>query len=171
MKKFLNLLSPKSLGHLLISLALLAVMPTANAADLPFVGTWKLVSQQVTDAVTGESTSIFGANPRGTVTYTPDGHIFALITASDRKPATPADDAQEAQLYRTASSFSGKYTVEGPGLMAYSLDVATNPNLVGTKQQRQWKIEGDTLTVKTAKPMLALSGKEVNFVLIWTRAK
>ena len=171
MKKFLNLLSPKSLGHLLISLALLAVMPTANAADLPFVGTWKLVSQQVTDAVTGESTSIFGANPRGTVTYTPDGHIFALITATDRKPAPPADDAQEAQLYRTASGIAGRYTVEGPGLIAYALDVATNPNLVGTKQLRQWKIEGDTLTVTTAKPMRGLNGKEVNFILIWTRDK
>ena len=53
MKKFLKLLSPKSLGHLLVSLMLLAGMSTANAADQSIVGTWKLVSMQATDVATG----------------------------------------------------------------------------------------------------------------------
>jgi hypothetical protein len=61
------------------------------------------------------SHSVFGDNPTGMITYTPDGRMSVFIIDQKRQPpAGPkATDAEADELYRTMIAYSGAYSIEG----------------------------------------------------------
>ena len=67
-----------------IPASLLSVSLTLSTGDAAaqsaksLVGSWTLVSTDTVDA-SGKKTPIFGANPRGTLIFTPDGHYSLFI--------------------------------------------------------------------------------------------
>jgi hypothetical protein len=110
------------------------------------VGTWKLVSYEVEVQVTGQKSPVMGEEPTGYVTFTPEGRVFFVLTGGARQAAKP--DQERAGLLNTLIAYSGTYSVEGDKWTT-NVDVAWNPEWVGTKQVRDFKVDGERLMVLT----------------------
>ena len=110
------------------------------------VGTWKLVSYEVQVQATGEKGPVMGQKPTGYATFTPEARVFFVLTGEARKAAKT--DQERAELLNTLVAYSGTYTVEGDKWTT-NVDVAWNPEWVGTKQVRDFKLDGERLLVLT----------------------
>ena len=110
------------------------------------VGTWKLVSYEVEVQASGQKSPAMGEEPTGYVTFTPEGRVFFVLTGEARKAAKT--DQERAELLNTVIAYSGTYTVEGDKWTT-DVDVAWNPEWVGTKQVRDFKLDGERLMVLT----------------------
>ena len=67
-----------------------------------------------------------------------------MLTGEGRKPAKT--DHERAELLETLVAYTGTYTLGGD-TWTTSVDVAWNPEWVGTKQVRAFKLEGDRLDI------------------------
>jgi hypothetical protein len=75
-----------------------------------------------------------------------DGHVFFVLTAEARKPAKT--DKERADLLSTVVAYTGTYTVEADTWTTH-VEVAWNPEWVGTAQVRSFTLNGDDLQVLT----------------------
>src|SRR5688572_26723767 len=110
------------------------------------VGLWQLESLYF-ELKNGKKIHNFGEKPRGYVYFSPGGHAVSHFTASDRpKPKTEAD---MVAAYKTVYSLGGTYKVAGN---TYTLkpETAHNENMVGTEFRREFKVDGNQLSVITA---------------------
>jgi hypothetical protein len=110
------------------------------------VGTWKLVSYEIEVQATREKSPVMGEKPTGYATFTAEGRVFFVLTGDERK--APKTDQERAALLNTLVAYSGTYTVEGDKWIT-DVDVAWNPEWVGTKQVRDFKLDGERLMVLT----------------------
>lgn len=110
------------------------------------VGTWKLVSYEVEVQATGQKSPVMGEKPTGYATFTPEGRVFFVLTGEARKAAKT--DQERAELLNTLVAYSGTYTVEGDKWTT-NVEVAWNPEWVGTEQVRNFKLDGERLMVLT----------------------
>ena len=131
------------------------------------VGTWRLLSTEMEMIDTGERTAFFGAKPQGRAVLTEDGYMMALLTGTDRSPAT--DPPGMAALLSSLVAYSGAYRIEGDKLVT-KCDLAWQPAWVGTEQVRLISFDGDRL-ILTSPPQAhpAFPGREVRGVLAWRR--
>lgn len=124
-------------------LLLLAMVGSSLAQQLP-AGTYKVLS--MTAEIDGSAPKdIFGKTPRGFAMFTPTRVTF-LITAEDRKFGRSVEE--RAALWDTLAAYSGSYRLEG-GKFVVSVDVSANEIWNGTKQVRNWRLEGNRLTITT----------------------
>jgi len=79
--------SSKAVAILMGLLFVLSVSATALGAD-ELSGTWRLDSFKLTRIKTGETTDMFGASPKGLMTFGRDGRMIALLT-SDKRSNVP----------------------------------------------------------------------------------
>lgn len=120
---------------------------TVYAEEAPKVqGLWKLVSYEVEQQSTGEKVPAMGKNPTGYVVFMPEGRVFFVLTGDGRKPAKTTEE--KAELLSTLVAYTGTYRVEGDKWTT-KVEVAWNPEWVGTEQTRAFKIEGNRLQVLT----------------------
>ena len=136
-------------GHCIASAILLAGILTQSSfgeEDPGIVGTWRSLSYVVEVQATGEKLPVMGEKPGGYVTFLPEGRVFFLLTGEGRKPAKT--DRERAELLDTLVAYTGTYSVAGD-TWTTSVDVAWNPEWVGTRQVRAFKLEGDRLDVLT----------------------
>jgi hypothetical protein len=120
---------------------------TALGADQTRVlGTWKLVSYNVEVQSTGAKTPMMGQHPTGYAAFLPNGHVFFLLTAEGRTPAKT--EKERAGLLSTVVAYTGTYTVEGDKWTTH-VEVAWNPEWVGTDQVRSFALDGESLKVLT----------------------
>ncbi|MDE2379808.1 lipocalin-like domain-containing protein [Bradyrhizobium sp.] len=131
---------------LAIFLAGISTRSSFGEDDGRIVGTWRLLSYVVEVQATGEKLPVMGEKPTGYVTFQPGGRVFFVLTAEGRKPATT--DRERAELLNTLVAYTGTYSIAGD-TWTTSVDVAWNPEWVGTKQVRSFKLEGDQLDVLT----------------------
>lgn len=110
------------------------------------VGTWKLVSYEVEVQATGQKGPVMGEKPTGYATFSPEGRVFSVLTGEARKPAKT--DQERAELLSTLVAYSGSYSIEGD-TWTTSVEVAWNPEWVGTRQVRSFKLDGERLVVLT----------------------
>ena len=110
------------------------------------IGTWKLVSYEIEVQPTGQKSPVMGEKPTGYATFTPEGRVFFVLTAEARKAAKT--DQERAALLNTLVAYSGTYIVEGDKWIT-NVEVAWNPEWVGTKQVRDFKLNGEQLMVLT----------------------
>jgi hypothetical protein len=110
------------------------------------VGTWKLVSYVVEVKATGEKMMVMGDNPSGYVVFNPEGRVFFVLTGDGRKPGRT--DAEKAALLNTLVAYTGTYRVED-GKWITNVEVAWNPEWVGTEQVRPFVLDGNQLKVLT----------------------
>jgi hypothetical protein len=148
----------------------LHAIPVSHAADLSVIGAWSLLSFAREDSVSGETTRPWGDHPLGYLMYLPGGHMSAVLTAEGRKPASPADEKQAAQLFWNMSSYAGTYTVEG-NTVVHHVEAAWLPGWVGGDQPRKAVLEGDRLTIRTQPIQDTFAGKDYIYVLVWKRAE
>lgn len=122
------------------------VQPSLGADGERPAGIWKLVSYEVERQANGQKEPVMGNSPTGYVTFTPEGRVFFVLTGEGRKAAKT--DQERAELLSTLVAYSGMYRFEGDRWIT-KVDVAWNPEWVGTEQARTFKVEGDRLQVLT----------------------
>lgn len=110
------------------------------------IGFWKLVSYVVEVQATGQIEPVMGQRPTGYVNFSPEGRVMFILTGEGRKPAKTAEE--RADLLNTLVAYTGTYRIEGDRWVT-KVDVAWNPDWVGTEQSRNFKIEGERLQVLT----------------------
>jgi hypothetical protein len=76
----------------------------------------------------------------------PEGRVFFILTGEGRKPAKT--DPDRVALLNTLVSYTGTYRVEGDKWIT-SVEVAWNPEWVGTEQSRNFLLDGGRLQVLT----------------------
>jgi len=109
-------------------------------------GIWKLVSYQVEVQATGEIGPAMGQNPTGYVLFTPEKRVMFVLTGEGRKPAKTPEG--RAKLLNTLVAYTGMYRIEGDKWIT-KVDVAWNPEWLGTEQTRSFTIDSDILKVVT----------------------
>lgn len=131
------------LRSLFVPLLLLSMVGSGFAQQLP-AGTYKVLS--MTAEVDGSAPrEIFGKVPRGFAMFTPTRVTF-LITGEGRKFGRSVEE--RAALWDTLAAYSGVYRLEG-GKFVVSVDVSANEIWNGTKQVRNWELDGKRLTITT----------------------
>ena len=144
----------------------------ATPNDGPHIGTWMLLSYTREDLNTGAKTELFGAHPTGYLTYTLEGRMSSLFVRDGRAaPASMiATDAERIELYGGMIAYGGWYTIEGD-IVRHHIDTAWNQIWTGTTTERQFRIEGDVLTIRTLPSPNPVDGQMSSSVLVWKRAK
>jgi hypothetical protein len=136
-------------------------------------GTWRLVTWVVEVMDTGEQFRQFGDKPPGFIHFTPEGRVFAVLSAEDRHPVQT--EADQIAAFGSIIAYTGRYCVEGNTLVT-TVDVSVDPAAVGTELVRFYSLEEDTLEIKTApfysnKPSLGLGDKKLQSFLLWQRER
>lgn len=124
------------------SLLLMSLVYPCAAEGLP--GVYKVVS--LTAEVDGDAPkAIFGNKLRGFALFTPH-RATILITGEGRKFGKSAEE--RAALWDTLAAYSGSYTANG-GTFTVDVDVSANEIWNGTRQIRNWQLDGQRLTITT----------------------
>jgi len=127
-------------------LFVIAVQPSFADDRAQIQGVWKLVSYEVEIQATGKKELPMGQNPTGYVIFTPEGRVMFILTAEGRNQAKNVEE--RANLLGTVIAYAGTYRLEGDKWIA-KVEVAWNPEWVGTEQTRSFKVDGDRLQVLT----------------------
>lgn len=134
------------------------------------LGTWQLVSCEHRLQIGGKLHPL-GQNAMGQLTYTAEGLMSVSLMASQRTlfkgtglfEGTDPERAAAAQSY---VSYAGRYEILADRVI-HHVDFSLFPNWVGTRQERFYQREGETLTLST--PPFTAGGLEQTAVLIWKR--
>jgi hypothetical protein len=148
------------------AVAALGVNSSSWGAEPNVVGNWKLVSFVSEELATGKKTALLGEHPKGYLIYTPQGRMMAVIVHETRSP--PKVDEDRINLHKYMYAYSGRYTVEGDKVV-HHVDISWNESWTDTDQVRFVKLEGDSLTIKTATQKNAMTGIDNIAVLVWER--
>jgi len=127
-------------------LFVIAVQPTFTDDRTQLHGVWKLVSYEVEIQATGQKEPLMGKVPTGYVIFTPEGRAMFILTGEGRKPAKTVEE--RADLLGSLIAYTGTYRIEGDKWII-NVEVAWNPEWVGTEQTRFFKVDGDRLHVLT----------------------
>ena len=136
-------------------------------------GTWRLVSATSTIVATGEKTNVWGTDPKGFLSYAPDGRMSVMVTFGSRpKPVdlSKVTDQERVQLYRTLLSYGGTFSVKG-SVVTHHIDVSSNESWTGTNQVRYAKIEGEILVIATPAQPRSADGIVSVGELRWVRVQ
>ena len=155
------------------SALILSMVSTGGlAGDNPVVGTWRLKSFVREIAATGERYNQLGEHPEGFLGYSTDGRMYAILVASDRvRPHEEAPtDEDRVKLHKSMIAYAGTYTIED-GKVIHHVDISWNGARTGTDQVRFYRLEGDTLTIKTAPNKSPVDGREGMGILVWEKVK
>jgi len=127
--------------------AALAFPLGAIAQDVgKIAGFWKVDSVYTEIKSSGEKNYYWGANPRGNVYFSPGGRMLSFFTATARPRS--ATDADRTVAMRTMWAVNGTYSVTGDRY-TLKIDSAWDENQVGSEADRDFKIEGNKLTIFT----------------------
>lgn len=161
------------MSRLFLALALLGLVATAAPATAEpppanLIGAWRLANYKL--QVVGEDvTEPFGAAPKGTLVVSPNSRWTVMLTAAERKPA--GTDAERAALLGSMIAWTGKFTVEGDRITS-KVDTSWNEIYTGRleTQTRFYKLEGDTLTIRSPEMESAVRpGKRIVATLVFRR--
>jgi len=148
----------------------LDVSKSALPGESPIFGTWKLRSLLFEATATGHRSSPFGDHPVGYLSYSADGRMYAIGVVEDRpKPRDPLPtDQEKVKLQESMFAYAGTYTADGEKVV-HHVDISWNESWTGTDLVRFYKLDGNTLTIRTARAENAFDGEEGEFVLVWNK--
>ena len=136
----------------------------------PFLGTWTLRSTERKTLESGETTPLWGAYPTGTLIYTADGRMSALVLAENRKAPAAAmpTEAEALSLFKSMVAYTGRYTVESDRVI-HHVEQSWNQAWTGTDVVRFYKFDGNRLTLTTSPAPNPRDGKMSVSTLVWER--
>ena len=106
---------------------------------LSLVGTWRLVGEEAFDAEGAPRPLIYGRAPLGSVTFTAEGRVAAVLS----------DGREDAPAPRGFTAFCGRYTLED-ALLTLHLEAATRPGLLAAPQLRLVSRHGSRMALTAA---------------------
>ena len=65
-------------------------------------------------------------------------------------------------------AYAGTYTADGDKVI-HHVDISWNQSWTGTDLVRFYKLDGNTLTITTARAQSAIDGEEGQFILVWEK--
>ncbi len=150
-------------------LAAIANVPAVAAEAAGVVGAWSLVSFNI-DQGKATQEPRFGPEPVGYLIYTAQACMAAVLGGTRRpelhSPAgTSASETQRNESLRNFLAYAGRYEIRRDRVF-HHVEVSVFTDLVGVTLERQFKIAGDTLTIRTLPPKIWGSSN----VLVWKRA-
>ena len=165
-------ISRKGILELAASFGVFAAIGNVTAIAAPHegvVGAWSLVSFD-TDEGSRSSKPRFGPDPVGYLLYTAAGHMAAVLAGTHRPELKSPAGSSSTEEQRTQSlanflAYAGRYDVRDDRVF-HHVDVSVFTNLMGTTLERQFKIEGDMLTIRTVPPEIWGTSN----ILVWKRA-
>ncbi|MFT5033404.1 MAG: hypothetical protein ACI89D_002629 [Bermanella sp.] len=115
------------------------------------LGAWSLVSWSIEFSDARPARYPYGESAWGSIVYSDNGRMLAAISRDDREAlsvAVPqqAPDVEKIAAFDSFFSYGGSYSTEGDTVI-HSVDIALNPNFVGSEQRRTILFEGDCLTL------------------------
>lgn len=137
-----------------------------NRQDL--YGVWELVLLQSVMNDGKDIQDTYGADPVGKIIFTAENRMMTVITAKERSASR--NEAGDGALYRSMMAYSGPFRVENGDQFITAVDVAWNPDWVGTEQVRTFSIKDDILSIKTAEIVDPMSPERTGHgVVIWRK--
>jgi Lipocalin-like domain len=129
----------------------------------PFVGTWKLISWEVTQS-DGTIQYPYGKDVIGYLIYTDDGYMSAEIMDPDRQQSDPnfplefptaqtLPDADRARAYSTYLSYCGTYTVKA-NTVTHHVKAGLIPSWTGSEQPRPFRFNQSYLIIRVGNQKL-----------------
>jgi hypothetical protein len=166
---------------LLTLFALFAVLCRASAQTDPqpsearwLQGTWKLLSYVGEEAPSGAPADVMGAHPSGYINYGPDGRMIVIIAGTGRRrPAGQVATPAEAQaLLRSMLAYAGTYTVDTQAkTVTHQIDVSWDESRTGGSFVRNYRLEGDRLTLITPASTDPATGRKTVRTVTWEKVK
>jgi hypothetical protein len=145
-------------------LILLLLISSPSLGQQSLVGTYKLVSHQLT--LEGTLIEPLGKAPRGHLVLTPT-HYITFVTGDNRKPGSAVAD--KAALLDTLSGWSGTYRVEGSDIII-AVEASWTEVWTGKKQVRHWALSGNRLTItEDPQPYPRDTSKTVSARQVWEK--
>lgn len=132
----------------------------SNSKNNPLLGTWKLIEIKAILPDGTINNEAFGINPIGYITYTIEGKMMVMFSKSERpflsgNSASPLTNAihsvpieERAEAFSTFNSYAGSYTVDGEKVI-HHVEIASIPNRIGKSLTRNFKLNGNRITLKT----------------------
>jgi len=147
--------------------------PDDAGIQAALVGAWRLVSWTIEYPATGRVTQPFGAAPEGLLVYSVGGHMSAAMQRPGRARLSRADphavsDAEKATAFAGYLHYAGTWSV-ADGCVIHVVELALNPNLIGTRQVRRVTLAGDALELGAEEP-LETPGQSRRHRIAWRRA-
>ena len=137
------------------------------------IGAWTLVRWEIGYSDDRPVSLPYGADAEGTIMYTPDGYMNAVLRPKVRGPVStpyvrqaPADE--KARLFDTFMVYGGPYRIKGNDVI-HTVVHALNPDLAGTEQVRHVAFEGDHL-ILSGEEKIAATGLSRLHRVVWKRA-
>jgi hypothetical protein len=150
-------------------LAAVARVPTDAASGEGVVGAWSLVSFDVDE---GKATAQprFGPAPVGYLIYSADARMAAVLAGTHRPELRSPSGLSSSETHRTEAlqnllAYAGRYEIHGDHVF-HHVEVSVFTDLMGKTLERQFKLVGDTLTIRTLPPEIWGTSN----VLVWKRA-
>lgn len=137
-------------------------------------GTWKLLSYVGEEVPSGSRADVMGPHPSGYINYGPDGRMIVIIVGTGRrKPAGPVATPAEAEaLMRSMLAYAGTYTVDTHAkTVTHHIDVSWDESRTGGSFVRNYRIEGDRLTLITPSSIDPASGRKTVRTVTWEKVK
>ncbi len=78
------------------------------------------------------------------IIYTPGGEVSATLMRADRAAGTRASEADKATAFGESFAYAGRYEVRDATVF-HSIDIATDPALIGVTSMRHIRLDGDRL--------------------------
>ena len=151
---------------------LLALIPfSAHAADADLSGTYRLIGTTAKILETGEEEKY--TDETGYITYGSDGRMFVILVRGKRPKPESLDkisDQQRADLFRTVTAYSGRYTFDGK-TVEHHVDISWNEVFTGMTLRREVKKDGDKVMLTTAPSRRSKDGKMSVRTLVFERVK
>ena len=147
-----------------------AAAPIAHPTVANLVGTWRLVSIEITKPDGSiQHDPMFGPHAKGFIMYQNDGHMCAEIMDPDRmswKDKSHPTTNEKVATYDSMLSYCGTYKLDSEhSTLTHFPAVAWSPVYLGSTQPRPFKIVGNRLIINPPSP----SPEIANWVLTWQR--
>ena len=137
-------------------------------------GTWKLLSYVGEEIPSGARADVMGPHPSGYINYGPDGRMIVIIAGTGRsKPAGPLATPAEAEaLLRSMLAYAGTYTVDTHAkTVTHHIDVSWDESRTGGSFVRNYRLEGEHLTLITPASTDPATGKKTVRTVTWEKVR
>ncbi len=131
--------------------------------DADLIGAWDL-EEMYAETEDGTRTHPMGRDAKGTIMYTPDHYMSAIVHGAERfLPVDRPSDEDRAEAFSSYFNYAGTWGLSGD-TVTHAIEHALDPNMAGVSLTREIDYEGSRMIFTGVGP----DGVTKN-VIIWKR--